>query len=68
MGWLQEMEQKSSYYHLSHNGSNLVYHFLCPAKYRRVVIDESVNEYIRQTCMGDRVEIRVDFVFGNRNR
>lgn len=50
------MEQESSYYHLSHNVSNLVYHFVCPAKYRRVVVDESVNECIRQTCMG--IELR----------
>ena len=35
------MEQESGYYHLSHNVSNLVYRFVCPAKYRRVVIDES---------------------------
>ena len=55
------MEQESTYYHLSHNVSNLVYRFVCPAKYRRVVIAESANECIRQTCMGDRVEIRVDF-------
>ena len=54
------MEQKSSYYHLSHNVSNLVYHFVYPAKYRRVVIDESVDECIRQTCMG--IELRYEWI------
>ena len=53
------MEQESSY-HLSHNVSNLVYHFVCPAKYRRVVIDESVDECIRQTCMG--IELRYEWI------
>lgn len=37
-----------------------MYHFLCPVKYRRVVIDESVDECIRQTCMG--IELRYEWI------
>lgn len=51
---------ESSYLHLSHNVSNLVYHFVCPAKYRRVVIDESVDECIKQTCVG--IGIRYEWI------
>ena len=37
-----------------------MYHFVCPAKYRRVVIDESVDECIRQTCM--EIELRNEWI------
>ncbi|MCA5580124.1 IS200/IS605 family transposase [Enterocloster clostridioformis] len=44
----------------SHNVSVLMYHFVCPAKYRRVVIDEDVDRVIKETCEGiqERYEIR----------
>ncbi|MBW1965517.1 MAG: IS200/IS605 family transposase [Deltaproteobacteria bacterium] len=35
----------------SHNVSVLIYHYVCPAKYRRVVIDKKVDEIIKQTCL-----------------
>ena len=38
----------SEYKHKSHNVSVLMYHFVCPAKYRRVVIDEEVDEVIKE--------------------
>ena len=53
------MEQ-SNYWHLSHNVSNLVYHFVCPAKYRRVVFDGSVEESLRQICEG--IELRYEWI------
>lgn len=37
--------------HKSHNVSNLMYHFVFPAKYRRVVIDEHVDKVIEETYM-----------------
>jgi REP element-mobilizing transposase RayT len=46
---------------LSHNVSVLVYHFVCPAKYRRVVFDEQVDETIRDVCQG--IELRYDIRF-----
>ena len=44
----------------SHNVSVFMYHFVCPAKYRRVVIDEDVDRVIKETCEGiqERYEIR----------
>lgn len=44
----------------SHNVSVLMHHFVCPAKYRRVVIDEDVDRVVRETCEGiqERYEIR----------
>lgn len=46
--------------HKSHNVSVLMYHFVCPAKYRRVVIDEDVDRVIKETCeeIQKRYEIR----------
>lgn len=37
--------------HKSHDVSNLMYHFVFPAKYRRVVIDENVDKIIKETCV-----------------
>ena len=44
----------------SHNVSVLVYHIVCPAKYRRVVFDEAVDEVLRAVCveLSDRYELR----------
>ena len=46
--------------HLSHNVSVLLYHFVCPAKYRRVVFDEQVNQVLKEVCLEieDRYDIR----------
>lgn len=46
---------------LSHNASLLIYHFVCPAKYRRVVFDEQVDETIKQVCQ--EIEKRYDMRF-----
>lgn len=50
----------SEYLRLSHNVSNLVYHFVCPAKYRRVVFDDTVDEKLKQICLG--IELRYDWI------
>ena len=47
---------ESRYIHNSYNVTNLVYHFVCPTKYRRVVITDSVDESLKQTCEG--IELR----------
>ena len=36
--------------HKSHNVSGLMYHFVFPTKYRRVVVDEKVEEVIKEIC------------------
>ena len=37
--------------HKSHNVSRLMYHFVFPTKYRRVVVDDEVEEVIKETCI-----------------
>jgi putative transposase len=41
----------SIYIHKSHNVNVIIYHIVCPTKYRRVVIDQSVEKIIKQTCL-----------------
>ena len=42
---------ESRYIHKSHNVSVLMYHLVCAAKYRRVVMSERVDEVLRQACL-----------------
>ena len=41
----------SEYIHKSHNVSVLIYHLVFPAKYRRVVFDEGVDEVLQEVCL-----------------
>ena len=41
----------SDYIHKSHNVSVLLYHFVCPAKYRRVVFTETVDCSLKEICL-----------------
>jgi REP element-mobilizing transposase RayT len=43
-----------------HNVSTLMYHIVCPAKYRRAVISEEADKKLREICLGleARYEIR----------
>ena len=45
--------------HKSHNVSVLMYHFVCPAKYRRAIFSEEVTKTLVETCKGisERYEI-----------
>ena len=40
-----------SHIHQSHNVSVLMYHLVCPAKYRRVVFDASVDTVLKEVCL-----------------
>ncbi len=51
----------SEYIHKSHNVSVLMYHFVCPAKYRRVVFSEEVDKGLKEICQG--IEQRYDIRF-----
>ena len=51
----------SEYIHKSHNVSVLMYHFVCPAKYRRVVFDEKVDMCLKEIC--EEIEKRYDIRF-----
>ncbi len=53
------MSQPSTYVHKSHNVSLLIYHLVCPTKYRRVVLDSQVDAVLTQVCLeiAERYEI-----------
>ena len=46
----------------SHNVSILVYHFVCPAKYRRAVIDEKVDQVLKDVCLDIADRYQVEFL------
>lgn len=46
----------------SHNVSILIYHFVCPAKYRRTVIDKNVDQVMKETCIGIANRYEVEFL------
>ena len=47
--------------HKSHNVTVLLYHLVCVAKYRRVVLDTSVDKTLRDICL--EIGQRYDVVF-----
>ena len=46
----------------SHNVSILVYHFVCPAKYRRAVFDEKVDKVLRDVCLEIADRYQIEFI------
>jgi REP-associated tyrosine transposase len=52
---------ESKYIHKSHNVSVLLYHFVCPAKYRRVVFSKKVDESLKNICL--EISKRYDIFF-----
>jgi putative transposase len=51
----------SKFIHKRHNVSVLLYHIVCPAKYRRVVFSPEVDELLKQTCL--EISKRYEIVF-----
>ncbi len=52
----------SIYIHKSHNVTVLLYHLVFPTKYRRLVIDDTVDKLIRDICMGIAKRYEMHFV------
>ena len=52
----------SEYIHKSHNVTVLLYHLVFPAKYRRAVFDEQVDEVLREVCLEIEKRYEVKFV------
>ena len=46
----------------SHNVSILIYHFVRPAKYRRAVIDETVDQVLKEVCLEIANRYHVEFL------
>ena len=48
--------------HKSHNVTVLLYHLVCPTKYRRVVITEQVDRVMKETCLGISKRYQIHFL------
>ncbi len=52
----------SRYVRKSHNVSVLLYHLVCPAKYRRVVVDADVDGVLREACLALSLRYEITFL------
>ena len=46
----------------SHNVSVLLYHYICPARYRRIVFDQKVDEILKETCIEISKRYEIEFI------
>lgn len=53
---------ESKYIHKSHNVSVILYHYVCPAKYRKVVFSLEVDNTIKDTCLEISKRYQVHFL------
>ena len=53
---------ESKYIHKSHNVSVLLYHFVFPAKYRRIVFSEEVDKTMKEICLEISKRYEVHFL------
>ena len=51
----------SIYKHKSHNVTVIMYHIVCPAKYRRIIFDESADLVLKDICL--EIELRYEVTF-----
>lgn len=52
----------STYKHKSHNVSVLMYHIVCPAKYRRMIFSAEVDEELKKICLEISQRYEIDFL------
>jgi len=52
----------SDYIHKSHNVTVLIYHLVLPAKYRRVVFDEDVDNVLKEVCLDIEKRYQIKFL------
>ena len=52
----------SKYIHKSHNVSVLLYHYVCAAKYRRVIFSDSVYKSLKDVCLEISKRFEVEFL------
>ena len=51
----------SKYFHKRHNVTVLIYHLVCPAKYRRVIFSKEVDASLKEVCL--EIEKRYELIF-----
>jgi len=52
----------SLYIHKSHNVSVLLYHIICPAKYRKAVFSEEVGDELKEICIEISKRYEIHFI------
>ena len=52
----------SKYIHKSHNVSVIMYHIVCPAKYRRMIFSEEVDEVLKLICLEISERYEIEFL------
>ena len=52
----------SKYIHKSHNVTVLIYHLVLPAKYRRVVFDDHVDDVLKEVCLDIEKRYQIKFL------
>ena len=52
---------ESKYIHKRHNVSVLLYHLVCTAKYRKVVVSERVDQILKEVCL--EITKRYEIIF-----
>ena len=52
----------SVYIHKSHNVSVLLYHIVCPAKYRKAVFSEEVGNELKEICIEISKRYEIHFI------
>lgn len=56
------MSEESNYIHKRHNVSVLLYHLVCAAKYRKVVITEPVDKVLKEVCIDIAKRYEINFL------
>ena len=52
----------SLYIHKSHNVSVLLYHIICPAKYRKAVFSKEVGDELKEICLEISKRYEIHFI------
>jgi REP element-mobilizing transposase RayT len=52
----------SDYRQKKHHVSSLLYHIVCPAKYRRVIFDAAVDTVLKEVCLDIAKRYEIAFV------
>ncbi len=52
----------SKYIHKSHNVSVLLYHVVCPAKYRKIIFIEKADIELKEVCIEISKRYEIQFV------
>jgi putative transposase len=52
----------SEYIHKRHNVTVLLYHLVCPAKYRKMIFTENVEAHLKEVCQMISERYEIDFL------